>query len=83
MRELLIAPAPVVIDPGTYRWRVGFANSDKPKSSFLTETSMLDGVSSIMFSLLNDEMMQLQGQLMLLGRSQLRLWLTTNQNCYK
>ncbi|VDK40437.1 unnamed protein product [Taenia asiatica] len=45
MRELLIPTAPIVIDPGTYRWRVGFANSDKPKSSFLTETSMLDGTA--------------------------------------
>ncbi|KAL5102989.1 Actin-like protein 9 [Taenia crassiceps] len=45
MRELLIPTAPIVVDPGTYRWRVGFANSDKPKSSFLTETSMLDGTA--------------------------------------
>ncbi|KAH9278163.1 Actin-like protein 9 [Echinococcus granulosus] len=45
MRELLIPTAPIVIDPGTYRWRVGFANLDKPKSSFLTETSMLNGTA--------------------------------------
>ena len=46
MRELISPTVPIVIDPGTYRWRVGFANLEKPKSSFITETLMLDGVSS-------------------------------------
>ncbi|KAM7533905.1 hypothetical protein Aperf_G00000111677 [Anoplocephala perfoliata] len=45
MRELLTPTAPVVIDPGSYRWRVGFANMKKPKSSFITETAMLDGTA--------------------------------------
>ncbi|VDO01362.1 unnamed protein product [Rodentolepis nana] len=43
MRELLTPEVPIVIDPGSYRWRVGFANLEKPKSSYITETFMLDG----------------------------------------
>ncbi|VDD82207.1 unnamed protein product [Mesocestoides corti] len=45
MQGLLTPDSPVVIDPGTYRWRVGLANSAKPKSSFMTEISMLDGTA--------------------------------------
>nr|CDS27744.1 actin protein 9 [Hymenolepis microstoma] len=45
MRELLTPEVPIVIDPGSYRWRVGFANLEKPKSSYITETFMLDGTS--------------------------------------
>lgn len=47
MPELFTPAVPIVIDPGSYRWRVGFANMEKPKSSFITETAMLDGVGLI------------------------------------
>ncbi|KAM3180280.1 hypothetical protein ACTXT7_016592 [Hymenolepis weldensis] len=45
MRELLTPDVPIVIDPGSYRWRVGFANMEKPKSSYITETFLLDGTA--------------------------------------
>ncbi len=46
MAKLVTPEVPVIIDPGTHRWRVGLANVEKPRSSFMTELSMLDNVSN-------------------------------------